>query len=54
MKTSAAALLADSDNAALKTAIATDLDAGEHEFGAAKRILHTTTVLRAAADASAP
>jgi carbon-monoxide dehydrogenase medium subunit len=54
MTRSAAALLAGADKSALKIAIATDLDAGEHEFGAAKRILHTTTVLRAAADASAP
>jgi carbon-monoxide dehydrogenase medium subunit len=52
MKKSAAALLAGAESAAVKTAIAADLDAIGHEFGAAKRILHTTTVLRAAKDAS--
>ncbi|MBV9395494.1 MAG: FAD binding domain-containing protein [Methylobacteriaceae bacterium] len=53
MKKSAGALLAAADEAALKTAIACDLEAGEHEFGAAKRMLHTTAVLRAAKDAMA-
>ena len=52
MNKSAAALLASADTAALKIAIAADLDAAEHEFGTAKRMLHTTSVLRAARDAS--
>ena len=52
MNKTAVALLATGDDAALKAAIATDLAAAEQEFGAAKRILHTTTVLRAAKDAS--
>jgi carbon-monoxide dehydrogenase medium subunit len=51
MSKSAAALLAGADTTALKMAIAADLDATEHEFGAPKRILHTTSVLRAARDA---
>jgi carbon-monoxide dehydrogenase medium subunit len=53
MKKSAGALLAAADEAALKTAIASDLEAGEHEFGAPKRMLHITAVLRAAKDATA-
>jgi carbon-monoxide dehydrogenase medium subunit len=52
MNKTAVALLATGDDAALKAAIATDLAAAEQEFGAAKRILHTSTVLRAAKDAS--
>jgi carbon-monoxide dehydrogenase medium subunit len=52
MKNTAAALLAGADKSALKTAIAADLEAAEHAFGAAKHILHTTSVLRAAKDAS--
>lgn len=53
MKRAAVALIRGADKAALKTAVATDLATVEHEFSAAKRILHTTTVLRAAKDASA-
>lgn len=54
MKKSAGALLAGEDKSALKAAIAADLEAAEHEFSAAKRMLHTTSVLRAATDATAP
>jgi carbon-monoxide dehydrogenase medium subunit len=53
MKNTAAALLAGADKSSLKIAIAADLDPAGHAFGAVKRILHTTTVLRAAKDGSA-
>jgi aerobic carbon-monoxide dehydrogenase medium subunit len=52
MKNTAAALLTGADESALKTAIASDLDTADHTFGAAKRILHRTSVLRAANKAS--
>jgi aerobic carbon-monoxide dehydrogenase medium subunit len=52
MNKTAAALRVDADESALKTAIAADLEAADHAFGAAKRILHRTSVLRAANDAS--
>jgi aerobic carbon-monoxide dehydrogenase medium subunit len=52
MKNTAAALVVRAEDAALRTAVEADLDASEHEFGTVKRILHATTVLRAANDAS--
>jgi carbon-monoxide dehydrogenase medium subunit len=52
MSNTAAALLTGADESALKTAIASDLGTADHTFGAAKRILHRTSVLRAANNAS--
>jgi len=53
MAEAAAALLGGADEDAKKAAISSDLMRSKHDFSAAKRILHTTTVLRAMKQSSA-